>query len=86
MRQIPSKIRARDGPIRHDWFKLYQHTVSLRDGKPSLFFTPPPCMPIREPLQAIALYQPRFLNILTKGADATTKADSRKPTLIIFTY
>lgn len=33
MNRTPSKIRARDGPIMLDWFKLYQHTVSLRDGE-----------------------------------------------------
>lgn len=33
MNRTPSKIRARDGPIMLDWFKLYQHAVSLRDGE-----------------------------------------------------
>lgn len=38
MNQSPSKIRARDGPIMLDWFKLYQHTVSFERWGNHLFF------------------------------------------------
>ncbi len=75
MWQIPSRIRARDGPIKFDWFKLYQHTVSLRDGKPSLFSLPlHACLQESHDMLSLCIKRD-FLNILNRG-----RMQQQKPT------